>query len=451
MGLNIIIVGLGQVGTHLTKVLASENHNVSIIESNSTLCRQAQENLDVQVLNGYGTDYRMLESAGIKNADMVVAFTGFDEQNILTCQMAAKYGVHQKIARIRNIEFFENAENFTLSDWSVDVAIQPELETAKEIVLLIKRSAATDVLEFAGGTMQLVGIRLDANCPVLNQTMQEVSNKYQDHTFRAVAILRNNRTIIPSGKDVYLKRDQIYFTAKSDEISKIVQLMGKSDEKLQEIMILGGGRIGRDTAHILEKIKNLKIKLIESNPEKSIMLADELKRTLVIQGDGRDFDLLATEGILDTDAFVSLTDDEETNILTSLLAKHLGVSKTIALVNRDEYIPIMASIGVNAAVNTNIITSNSVLRLIRRGDVVSVASLPGIDAEIVVYRVSQNAKITKKPLSKTSFPKGAILGSITRGEDVLIPVGNTQFQPGDRVVIFSLPQAIHEVEKFFLQ
>ena len=450
MGLNIIIVGLGQVGTHLTKVLSFENHNVSIIESNSVLCQQAQENLDVQVLHGYGSDYRMLESAGIQNADMIVAFTGFDEQNILICQMAAKYGVRQKIARIRNTAFFENPKKFSLSDLSVDVAIQPELETAKEIVLLIKRSAATDVLEFASGKLQLVGIRVDANCPVLNRTVQEVSNEYPLNTFRAVAILRDNRTIIPTGKDLYLRRDQIYFIAKSDEISKIVQLMGKSDEKLQDIMILGGGRIGRDTARILETDKNLKIKLIESNPEKSLLLADELKRTLVIQGDGRDFDLLATEGILETDGFVSLTEDEETNILTSLLAKHLGVSKTIALVNRAEYIPIMAPIGINAAVNTNIITTNAVLRLIRRGDVVSVASLPGIDAEIVEYRVSQNAKITKKPLSKISFPEGAILGSLTRGEEVLIPVGSTQFQVDDRVVIFSLPQAIHEVEKFFL-
>ena len=450
MNLRIIIVGLGQVGTHLAKVLAYENHDVSVIESNSNLCQQVQENLDVQVLNGYGTDYRMLETAGIKNADMVVAFTGFDEQNILTCQMAAKYGVQQKIARIRNVNFFQNPDHFSMEDWGVDVAIQPELETAKEIVLLIKRSAATDVLEFAEGKLQLVGIRLGPDCPVLNKTMQDVSMEFNDYHFRAVAILRNNRTIIPTGQDVYLQRDQIFFIAVSEEISNIVQLMGKSEEKLHQIMILGGGRIARETAHILENEKDLQIKLIESNPEKTLMLADKLRKTLVIEGDGRDFDLLATEGILETDALVSLTDDEETNILTSLLAKHLGVSKTIALVNRNEYIPIMAPIGVNAAVNTNIITSNAVLRLIRRGDVVSVASLPGIDAEILEYRVSSNAKITKKPLSKISFPKGAILGGITRNDSVFIPVGTSQIQSDDRVVVFALPEAIQPVEKYFL-
>jgi trk system potassium uptake protein len=450
MSLRIIIVGLGQVGTHLAKVLAYENHDVSVIESNGNLCKQVQENLDVQVLNGYGTDYRMLETAGIKNADMVVAFTGFDEQNILTCQMAAKYGVQQKIARIRNVNFFQNPNHFSMEDWGVDVAIQPELETAKEIVLLIKRSAATDVLEFAQGKLQLVGIRLGSDCPVLNKTMQDVSLEFNDYHFRAVAILRNNRTIIPTGQDVYLQRDQIFFVAISEEISNIVQLMGKSEEKLHQIMILGGGRIARETAQILENEKDLEIKLIESNPEKTLMLADKLRKTLIIEGDGRDFDLLATEGILETDALVSLTDDEETNILTSLLAKHLGVSKTIALVNRNEYIPIMAPIGVNAAVNTNIITSNAVLRLIRRGGVVSVASLPGIDAEILEYRVSSNAKITKKPLNKISFPKGAILGGITRNGSVFIPVGSSQIQSEDLVVVFALPEAIHQVEKYFL-
>ena len=450
MGLKIIIIGLGQVGTHLAKVLAYENHDVSVIESNSALCQQAQDSLDVKVINGYGTDYHMLEAAGVKDADMLVAFTGFDELNILACQMAAKYGVKKKIARIRNVNFFQNRDYFSLQDWGVDVAIQPELETAKEIVLLIKRSAATDVISFSQGRLQLVGIRLGPECPVLNKTMQEVSKEYNGYPFRAVALLRSNQTIIPSGQDYYLPRDQVFFIAKTEEISSIVQLMGKSDEKLQKIMILGGGRIGREIAHILEDEKDLEIKLVESNAEKTLKLADELRKTLVIQGDGRDFDLLATEGIGETDALVSLTDDEETNILASLLAKHLGVSKSIALVNRKEYIPIMAPIGVNAAVNTNIITSNAVLRLIRLGDVVSVATLPGIEAEIVEYRVKPNAKITKKPLNKISLPKGALLGGITRNDSVFIPVGNSQIQAEDRVVIFALPQAIHQVEKFFL-
>ncbi len=190
--------------------------------------------------------------------------------------------------------------------------------------------------------------------------------------------------------------------------------------------------------------------MIESNPEKSLMLVDQLERTMVIQGDGRDFDLLASEGILETDALISVTDDEETNILTSLLARHLGVTKTIALVNKAEYLPIMAPIGINAAVNTNIVTSNTILSLIRRGQVISIATLPGIEAEIMEYKVPEKAKITKKPLSKIKFPAGAIVGAIIRQDEVTIPVGETQIMPGDRVVVFSLPNAIKEVEKLFL-
>ncbi|MGB7294103.1 MAG: Trk system potassium transporter TrkA [Candidatus Aminicenantales bacterium] len=451
MSLHIILVGLGQVGLYLAKMLSRENHNVVAIESDLPCCREAGENLDVQVLHGQGTDHRLLELAGIRQADMIIALTGNDDQNVLTCQMAARYGVGRKIARIRNPLFYENPPLFNLSQWGVDVAIQPEMETAKEIVLLIKRSAATDVLEFAEHKVQLIGIRLDGLCPVLNETVQKISQKYPEHVFRVVAILRNNKTIIPGGQDLYLQRDQVFFMAESEIIPKIAVLMGKSDEKLNRIMILGGGKIGRSTAHLLEEEKDLEIKLIESNPDKTQRLADELLHTLVIQGDGRNFDLLATEGILETDALVSVTDDEETNILVSLLAKHLGVTKTIALVSREEYLPIMAPIGVNAAVNINLITSNSILRLIRRGDVVSLASLPGVDAQVVEYKVPAGAKIAKKPLSRIDFPKDAIVGAVTRDGGVIIPIGETLIQPGDHVVVFSLPRVLPDVEKLFMR
>ncbi len=449
MSLHIVLVGLGRVGLYLAKVLSRENHNVVAIESDLPCCREAGEILDVQVLHGQGTDHRLLEMAGIRQADMMIALTGSDDQNIMACQMAARYGVRRKIARIRNPLFYENPPSFSLSQWGVDIAIQPEAETAKEIVLLIKRSAATDVLEFAENKVQLIGIRLDALCPVLNQTVQEVSRRFQEEAFRAVAILRNNKTIIPTGHDLYLQRDQVFFMAKSESIPKIAALMGKSDEKLNRIMILGGGKIGRFTARLLEEEKDLEIKLIESNPDKTQRLADELLRTLVIHGDGRNFDLLATEGILETDALVSVTDDEETNILTSLLAKHLGVTKTIALVSREEYLPIMAPIGVNAAVNINLITSNSILRLIRRGDVVSLAGLPGIDAQVVEYIVHAGAKVSKKPLNGIDFPKDAIIGAVTRGDHVIIPKGETKIQPDDHVVVFSLPRVLPDVEKLF--
>jgi len=264
-----------------------------------------------------------------------------------------------------------------------------------------------------------------------------------------VAILRGAETIIPGGNDTFQSRDQLFIVAATDDIPGIIALLGKSDEKLQQIMILGGGRVGRATARILDGEKDLTIKLIDSDADRALALADELERTLIIHGDGRDFNLLATEGVLETDALVSATDDEETNILTSLLAKHLGVTKTIALVNRREYLPLMAPIGVNAAVNTNVITSNAILRLIRRGDVVSLASLSGLDAQAVEYLAHADSRITRKPLSRVRFPQGAILGAVTRGDAVFIPVGGTRIQPEDHVIVFSLPQALPDVDKLF--
>jgi trk system potassium uptake protein TrkA len=380
---------------------------------------------------------------------MMIAVTGDDEQNVLACGLAARYGVKQKIARIRNPAFFENPPRFRLADWGVDLTIQPELETAKEIVLLIKRSAATDVLEFAGNRVQLIGVRIDATCPLVHKTLEAVSREFPDKVFRVVAILRGAETLIPGGKDIFQNRDQLFVIASAADIPEVVALLGKSDEKLKQIMILGGGRVGRATAQLLDGEKDLSIKLIDSDADRALSLADELHRTLVIHGDGRDFNLLATEGILETDALVSATDDEETNILTSLLAKHLGVTKTIALVNRREYLPLMAPIGVNAAVNTKLITSNAILRLIRRGDVVSLATLSGLDAQAVEYLAHADSRITRKPLSKINFPRGAILGAVTRGDKVIIPVGETRLQPEDHVIVFSLPQALPDVDKLF--
>lgn len=449
MSLNIVLLGLGQVGTYLAQVLSRENHNIVAVESQPGRCREAEENLDIKVLHGQGSNRRILEEAGLARADMMIAVTGEDETNILACGLASRYDVKQKIARLRNPGFFENPPRFTLADWGVDLAIQPELETAKEIVLLIKRSAATDVLEFADNRVQLIGVRIDAACPLVYKTIEEFSRKLPDKVFRVVAILRGAETVIPSGGTILQNRDQLFIIAAAGDIPDVVALLGKSNEKLEKIMILGGGRVGRATARLLDKEKDLAIKLIDPDAERTLALADELERTLVINGDGRDINLLATEGILETDALISATDEEESNILTSLLAKHLGVAKAIALVNRREYLPLMAPIGVNAAVNTNLITSNVILRLIRRGDVVSLAALSGVDAQAVEYMVHVDSRITRKPLSRIGFPKEAILGAVTRGDEVFIPAGDTRIQPEDHVIVFSLPQALSEVDKLF--
>ena len=444
-----IIIGAGQVGSHLAKMLSSENHDVVVIDPNQTTCNWVREHMDVMVIQGYGTDINLLKQAKIDQADMLLAVSNSDEVNLIACEMAQIYNVAHKIARVRNSHFYADPPRLSLNKFHVDIAIHPEEETAQEVVRLIKRSTASEVYDFADGQIQLVGIRLDMQSPLIGKNLIQIARENPDLSFRVTAIFRNNKTIIPTGKDYLLRRDEVFFIAKTDEISKIVALSGKSEARIEKVMILGGGKIGRSTAKFLEQERTIEIKLIESNPEKTQYVAEQLDRTLVIQGDGRDIDLLGSEGIMEMDAFIALTSDEETNLITALLAKHLGVKRTIVLINQENYLPIMAPIGIDAAVNTNLITSNVILRFIRRGDVVSVTSIPGLDAEVLEFLAHKSSKIIGSPLKKVKIPAGSIIGTIIRGDEIIIPTGDTVIEPEDKVITFARPEAISAVEKIF--
>jgi len=255
------------------------------------------------------------------------------------------------------------------------------------------------------------------------------------------------RTIIPIGSDILLPNDQIFVITTSEGIEEIIKLVGKDQTKLNNIMFLGGGKIGRIAAKMLEN--NINLKLIESDKEKAIELADFLEKTLVIQGDGRDIDLLAQESIIDMDGFVAVTQDAETNIITCLMAKHLGVTKTIALVDNVDYIPLTQTIGLDSLINKKLIAANNILKFIRKANIISIATLQGIDAEVMEYIAKSNSAVTKKQVKDLKFPPNAIIGGYIRGEETFITVGNSQIETDDKVVVFSLPGTIHKVEKFF--
>lgn len=447
--MNILIIGAGQVGFYLAQMLSRENHDVTLIETDIDRYRRAREQLDVMVIHGSGSSANSLRQAGVEKCDMIAAVSGVDEVNIVSCLLASKFGVNIKIARVQNPEFSQKSAILTAKDLGIDLMIHPEEETAREIVLLIRRAAATDVVEFEDGRIQVIGIRIDAKAPILNKTLQEVSDANPDKPFRTVAIFRDGRTIIPGGQDFVRRKDQIFVVAKTETISHVLELCGKGDERLQRVMILGGGRVGRSVAMELEREKDIDVKLIEAGHSKSEFVAEQLKRTLVIRGDGTDMDLLATEGIMDQDGFIAVSDDEETNILSCLLSKHLGVRRTIAMVNRADYLPIMSSIGLDAAVDKRIITADAILRFIRRGRVVSVATMRGVEAEVLEIEAAKKASITSKPLKLIKFPKGAIIGIISRKDSVFVPVGDTVVKEGDKAVVFVLPDNIPKVEKLF--
>ena len=445
--MHIIIIGAGDIGFTLAKMLSYEQHDIVIIEKDAGKFQHASENLDAQVIHGDGSSYKLLEKAGISHANMVAAVTSVDEVNMLCAITAKQYNVPKTIARVKNKEYLSDDAPINAKKFGIDLIIHPESEIAKGAVSLLRQSAATDIIEFAGGRIALVGIQLDKNTPFLNKPLIELGKEYQDFPFRTIALQRKDFTKIPRGDDVYLANDRIFVILPKENIPDLIKTVGKENTKIENVMILGGGQTGYLVARELENQYNVKI--IETQAEKSANLAERLHKTLVIKGDGRDINLLALEGIIDMDAFIAVTGDDETNIISCLMAKHLEVPKIISLINKPDYTAIIPTIGIDAYISKQLLTVNSILKFIRRGQVVSVASIPGISAEAIEMIPNEGSKITRQPLRKLHFPKDAILGAVMRGDEVFIPMGDSQIEAGDKVVLFALPSAIHEVEKFF--
>ena len=445
--MRIIIVGAGEVGFHLAKILSQERHDIVVIDKDPERVARVNESLDVMVVEGSGTELKTLKQAEASEADMLIAVTTVDEVNFTSCLLAGKLGVKKKIIRVNNPQFLSEPGGPSADDFGIDLMIYPEGLAAQEIVRLIRRSAATEVLEFAEGRIQLIGIRLDQESPLLNKKLKDIVATYKNLPFRAVAIFRGIRTIIPSGEELFKRGDQVFVISKTEMVPEMLRLAGKESQRLEKIMILGGSGIGRRVAEQLES--EISIKLIESGKAASTELADALTKTMVIQGEGKDLDLLATEGIIDMDAYIAVTRDEEDNIISCLMAKHLGVTKTIAHVEKLDYLPLANTIGIDALVNKKLSAANAILKFIRKGEIVSVATLHGVDAEVIEMIAQKGSAVTKKPLSSVSFPEGAIIGCVIHDGSVEIPVGSTQIRPQDRVVVFTLPKSIREVEKFF--
>ena len=445
--MNVLIIGAGEVGFQLTKKLTAEKHNITILESDPAKAHRAEEHLDALIVPGSGSSYEDLKRAKIEDCDIFAAISNVDEVNLLACRFAQKIDIPIKIARVRNPEFIEPHFVLSKEDLGVDLLIHPEKETADAIVRLIRQSSATDIVDFAGGKIQLLGIRLESNSPIIRKTLKEIWSEYHDLSARIVAINRKEHTIIPAGNDVLVPGDQIFIICDKNLIPKITRITGKENVSIQNIMILGGGLIGRYVARELEQEMNIKI--IESRSEKSEEIADILKKTLVIHGDGTDMDLLAAEGIIDMDSFIAVTGDDETNIISTLMARHLRVPRTIALVNKTEYLPITPTIGMDAVVSKKLLTVNAILRFIQRSTYERIVSIPGVNAEIIEIVPQTGSKVTQKPLKDVHFPRFAMVGAVQRGSNIIIPTGDTQIQSGDRVVIFTLPAALNAVEKLF--
>ena len=447
--MQIVIAGLGDVGHHLARELSAESHDIIALDVDQQRLTYTDSMSDVLTINGSSTSLKTLRDAKVDKADLFVAVTSSEEANVSSAILAKKLGAKKTIARIANAEYLSAQDQIDFKELGIDFMIYPEELAAHETVNLIKRTAATDLLEFEGGKLSVMGIRLDKNAPIIGKTLTEAAKEVPGIDFRIVAIYRNFRTIIPSGKDKFFVNDQVFVITKPEGIDKILKLAGKGDLKFDNIMILGGSKIGRMVASLLED--KMSVKLIESDEDKTFALAGDLPDTLVIHGDGRNIDLLAQEGIIDVDAFIAVTEDAETNIITCLMAKHLGVKKAIALVDKADYVPLTQTIGLDSLINKKLIAANNILQFIRRGAVLAQTVMEGIDAQIFEYNAQHNSPVTKKLIKDLDFPREAIIGGVIRNDESFIAVGDSQIQPGDKVIIFSLPAGIKKIEKLFKQ
>jgi len=444
-----IVIGAGEVGFDVAKLLAKANHDVVVIDVDGDALSRTAEKLDVMVLEGSGTSTKLLEEAGIEDAKILVAVTAVDEVNIIACMLADRLGVETTVARIRSTELSKTHSAITVSDFGIKVAIHPEESAAAEVCRLVRRASATDVLPLADGRLHLLGLRLDRNSPVVGRKVKDVMAEHPDLQFRVMAITRGIRTILPRGDEEFGRNDQLFLIARPKSIPPILAVMGKSDQKIHDVMVLGGTDIGAMVARELSEDKNIHVKLVEPDRERAEDLAEALSRVLVIQGEPTDIDLLVTEGLSDMDAFVAVTDDEESNLVTCLLAKHLQIRKTVALLSKPAYIPISQSIGLDAAVNKKLAVSREIMRYLRPKHVLSIATVHGMDAEILEMEAAPRSPITGDSLMNLDLPDGILLAAVVHGKHVDIATGSTEVEPGQRAYVFVLSHLIDEAERLF--
>lgn len=447
--MKIIIAGAGSVGFHLAKLLSYESQDTFVIDFDGQKLNYINNHLDVITKKGDATSIKLLKEIGIDSADLLLAVTESQNTNFTISVIGKALGVKKTIARINNPEFLKN-DSINFKDFGVDFMISPEALAAEEIKLLLNQSSFNDTVAFENGVFNIMGTALGYKSKILDLTVKEAKEKFSLVDFITIAIKREGiaQTIIPRGDTTYKMNDQVYFSVPNYSISKLYPIIGKEHINIKNVMILGGSSIGRKTARSLCK-DNFKVKLIERRKEKALNLAEDLMDTLVVHGDGRNIELLEGENIREMDAFIAVTGDSETNIMSCLVAKSKGVKKTVALVENMDYINISQTIGIDTLINKKLIAASSIFRHIRKGDILALANLHNIDAEVFEFEVPQNAKVTEKPIKDLRFPREAVFGGVIRDGKPHMSFGDFQLQGGDKAIIFCLPEAISMVEDLF--
>ena len=449
--MKIIIAGAGEVGCHLAKMLSEGYHDLTIIDSDEGHLATVSETMDVLTVFGNPTSVSVLHSAGVDKADLFVAVNPAKEQdvNIVSAIIAKEIGAKKVTARINNPEYLTADNKLIFKSIGIDLLFCPESLAASEISDLIHQSEMSEFINFANGQLQLMAFKLSESSPLVGHTLAEIiANRGGPLPFRTVAISRGKETIIPTLNDIFKAFDQVFFIARQEAATELMQYSGRESSTVRSLTILGGGRIGETVAQKFEKTADF-VKVIEISRERCEVLSEKLDKTLVINGDGRNSDFLYEEDVKNCDAFVAVTSSSETNILSCVAAKKMGVKKTIAEVENIEYISLAEEMGIDAVVNKKLITASRIFRFTLSNKVRTIKCLNGSDADVLEYIVKGDSRITHSQIKDLNFPEDAVIGGVIRGNEAIIASDDTEIKPYDRVVVFALPHALKKVERLF--
>ena len=443
--MRIVISGVEEMGSHLARMLSGNGHDITVIDQDPKLLDELGTLADVITIEGDATTFAVLRKASVRRCDLFIAVDSIENDNVLSAIMAKQLGAKKSIARIDNNEYLEPNNKEMFIDMGIDYLLYPERIAAEEVINLLGHSSTTEFVDFSGGKLSLVVFRLEPNSSLVGASIAGFDE--ESLNYRTVAIMRDGNTIIPKSSDTYMVGDMVYVISRQGAVSEVMALSGKSSVNINNMMILGGSRIGIQIAKELQDEVN--IKLIDYNAEKAYRLAEMLERTLIIHQDGRDTDAMLEEGLANMDAFVAVTGRSETNILTAMLAKRMGVKRVIAEVENMNYINIANSVGVDTIVNKKIVTASNIFRFTMSTDVLAIMCLTGSDAEVLEFIVKPNSPATKSTIDHMELPEDVIIGGVVRGDKVFIATSNMQINAYDRVVVFAMPSAISEIGYYF--
>jgi len=446
--MRIVIIGVGEVGFHVAKALSQEDFDITVIDNDPEKCRRASEHLDVIVVEGNGASPKNLVEANVDKADYVFALTRIDEVNLIASQQARQLGANKVIARLRNQQYSDSSSIIKPEKFGIDLVIHPEKEACEEIVRLVEHSYATQVMDFEGGRLKMIGIQIPYNNQIIGRSVKEICDDSKEVKFGIVSVIRRNKTIVPWGDFIFEPNDRAYFIIKTKNLEILLKILNISNHKSDRIMIFGGEKIGYSVAELLQKEKS--VRLIDNRRRRSEEIAAKLSDTMVINADGTDLEFLKSENIQEVCSFIAVTKDEKVNILSGILAHQLGAKQTIVHINTTEYLPLLQELGIGSVVSKNMATVNKIIRKIYSDKTeTDLIAFDEMDVDVIELQAQVGSKVTQKPLEEIDFPNDSIVGVINHHGNLSLARGNSIITEEDTVLVFSKTKAIPKIRNLF--